>query len=183
MTRMERRRMERMRAKMLSGIFLAMALLIAFMLGYYFGGTAEAVEEPSEAVYIPEEPEVVALPEVEEPEEPEEPEPPTLTSIGEYIVTAYCACETCCGKDPSHPAYGITASGTEATQGRTIATDPSVIPTGTVVYFDGIDGLTGGYIAEDTGAAIKGNRIDLFFADHQDALEWGVRTREVFVIE
>ena len=88
-----------------------------------------------------------------------------------------------CGKDPSHPAYGITASGTEATQGRTIATDPSVIPTGSVVYFEGIDGLTGGYIAEDTGAAIKGNKIDLFFDSHQDALEWGVQSREVFVIE
>lgn len=55
--------------------------------------------------------------------------------------------------------------------------------TGMVVYFDGIDGLTGGYIAEDTGAAIKGNKIDLYFDSHQDALEWGVQSREVFVIE
>ena len=35
--------------------------------------------------------------------------------------------------------------------------------TGSVVYFEGIDGLTGGYIAEDTGSAIKGNKIDLYF--------------------
>ena len=179
-TRMEQRRMERMRAKIISAIFVLMALLIAFMLGYYFGGTAEAAEEPEPVQYIPDEPKVVTLPEIEE---PEEPEPPTLTSIGEFTITAYCACEKCCGKDPSHPAYGITASGTEATQGRTIATDPSVIPTGSVVYFDGIDGLTGGYIAEDAGAAIKGNKIDLFFDSHQDALEWGVQTKEVFVIE
>lgn len=175
--------MERARAKVISIIFLSMSLLIAFMLGYYFGGTAEAAEEPVEVSYIPDEPKVVILPEIEEPEEPEELEPPTLTSIGEFTITAYCACEKCCGKDPSHPAYGITASGTEATQGRTIATDPSVIPTGMVVYFEGIDGLTGGYIAEDTGAAIKGNKIDLFFDSHQDALEWGVQSREVFVIE
>lgn len=179
-TRMEQRRMERMRAKTISTIFVLMALLIAFMLGYYFGGTAEAAEEPEPVQYIPDEPKVVTLPEIKE---PEEPEPPTLTSIGEFTITAYCACEKCCGKDPSHPAYGITASGTEATQGRTIATDPSVIPTGMVVYFEGIDGLTGGYIAEDTGAAIKGNKIDLFFDSHQDALEWGVQSREVFVIE
>ena len=179
-TRMEQRRMERMRAKTISAIFVLMALLIAFMLGYYFGGTAEAAEEPEPVQYIPDEPKVVTLPEIEE---PEEPEPPTLTSIGEFTITAYCACEKCCGKDPSHPAYGITASGTEATQGRTIATDPSVIPTGMVVYFEGIDGLTGGYIAEDTGAAIKDNKIDLYFDSHQDALEWGVQTKEVFVID
>lgn len=172
--------MERARAKVISIIFLSMSLLIAFMLGYYFGGTAEAAEEPEPVQYIPDEPKVVTLPEIEE---PEEPEPPTLTSIGEFTITAYCACEKCCGKDPSHPAYGITASGTEATQGRTIATDPSVIPTGSVVYFEGIDGLTGGYIAEDTGSAIKGNKIDLYFDSHQDALEWGVQSREVFVIE
>lgn len=148
--------MERARAKVISIIFLSMSLLIAFMLGYYFGGTAEAAEEPEPVQYIPDEPKVVTLPEIEE---PEEPEPPTLTSIGEFTITAYCACEKCCGKDPS------------------------VIPTGSVVYFEGIDGLTGGYIAEDTGAAIKGNKIDLYFDSHQDALEWGVQTKEVFVID
>ena len=169
--------MERMRAKVISAIFVLMALLIAFMLGYCFGGTAEAAEEPEPVQYIPDEPKVVTLPEIEE------PEPPTLTSIGEFTITAYCACEKCCGKDPSHPAYGITASGTEATQGRTIATDPSVMPTGMVVYFDGIDGLTGGYIAEDTGAAIKGNKIDRYFDGQQVALEGGVQGREVFIIE
>lgn len=44
--------MERMRAKTISAIFVLMALLIAFMLGYYFGGTAEAAEEPEPVQYI-----------------------------------------------------------------------------------------------------------------------------------
>lgn len=37
------------------------------------------------------------------------------------------------------------------------------------------------YIAEDVGGAIKGNRIDIFVADHQEALNRGVITREVFI--
>ena len=111
-----------------------------------------------------------------------EPEPePELTSIGEFTVTAYCCCKKCCGKDPDHPAYGITASGTTATEGRTIAVDPDTIPYGTEVMFEGPDGMHT-YIAEDTGN-IGERQIDLFIADHQEALVWGVQTREVFVKE
>lgn len=100
-----------------------------------------------------------------------------LKSIGFFVVTAYCPCEKCCGVW----ADGITATGTKATQGKTIAVDPSLIELGSVVYFDGIDGF-GGYVAEDTGGAIKENRIDIYFDNHQDALEWGVKEIEVFQI-
>lgn len=109
-------------------------------------------------------------------------EPAAPTSIGWFIVTAYCACEKCCGKTPDDPWYGITATGTRATEGRTVAVDPRVIPLGGTIYFEGPNGLVGGYIAEDTGGAIKGNRIDLYFDSHEDALEWGVRELEVFVM-
>ena len=100
-------------------------------------------------------------------------------SIGTYRVTAYCACKECCGKDESDPWYGITATGTRATEGRTIAVDPGVIPYGTTVYFEGPDGF-GGYVAEDCGGAIKGKDIDLYFDSHAEALAWGVRELEVF---
>lgn len=83
-------------------------------------------------------------------------------------VTAYCPCRRCCGKDPGHPAYGITSSGTTATQGRTVAVDTSVIPYGSEVEIDGHV-----YIAEDTG--VYGGWIDLYFDDHVDALQWGDR--------
>ena len=53
-----------------------------------------------------------------------------------FTVTAYCCCEKCCGKNINHPAYGITATGTKATEGRTIAVDPNVIPLGTTVYLN-----------------------------------------------
>lgn len=109
-------------------------------------------------------------------------EPAVPTSIGWFTITAYCACEKCCGKTPDDPWYGITATGTKATQGRTIAVDPRVIPYGTVLYFEGPDGCISGYVAEDCGGSIKGNRIDLYFDSHAAALEWGVRTLEVFVM-
>lgn len=101
-------------------------------------------------------------------------EEPKLTSLGSFTVTAYCCCEKCCGKNPTHPAYGITKSGTKATEGRTIAVDPSVIPLGSTVYLNDIP-----YTAEDTGSAIKGNKIDLFINNHQRAKVFGVQEMEV----
>jgi len=62
-----------------------------------------------------------------------------------------------------------TATGTKPKEGRTIAVDPKVIPYGTLVYIEGF-----GYrIAEDTGSAIKGNRIDIFMMDYNKALSLG----------
>lgn len=107
---------------------------------------------------------------------PAQPVPPVLESLGVFTVTAYCPCAKCCGKW----ADGITATGTTATQGRTIAVDPGVIPLGSLVRFKGPDGEVRDYTAEDTGGAIKGQRIDLYFDSHQEALEWGVQEVEVF---
>ena len=90
--------------------------------------------------------------------------------IGNFKITHYCICKKCCGKSPSHPYYGITATETVATPGRTIAVDPRKIPYGTKVI---IDGHT--YIAEDCGGAIKGNRIDICVASHGEALQKGVK--------
>lgn len=86
-----------------------------------------------------------------------------------FKIYAYCPCEKCCGKSD-----GITATGTQAAAGRTIAVDPSVIPLGSTVVIEGHE-----YVAEDTGAGIKGKTIDLFMEDHEEALEWGVQYKEV----
>lgn len=91
-------------------------------------------------------------------------------SLGEFVISHYCSCETCCNKSD-----GITASGTQATAGRTIAADPDVLPMGSTVI---IDGHT--YTVEDVGGAIKGKRIDIFMNSHEEALQAGVRTVEVF---
>jgi 3D (Asp-Asp-Asp) domain-containing protein len=99
----------------------------------------------------------------------------TVSKETEYItfrVTAYCPCSKCCGKSD-----GITATGVKATQGRTIAVDPRYIPYGTEVI---INGNT--YVAEDCGGAIKGNRIDIYFDSHQEALAFGVQYLEGVVM-
>ena len=100
------------------------------------------------------------------------------TSIGEFKITAYCPCETCCGVWANNRPGGIvyTASGAKAEAGKTIAADPDVIPYGTEVK---IGSHT--YIAQDTGGAIEGNKIDVFYADHSAALKHGVKYAEVMV--
>ena len=108
----------------------------------------------------------------EEPESESESESESeLKSLGRFKLTAYCACSKCCGKSD-----GITASGTKAKQGRTIAVDPKLIPYGTKVV---INGRT--YVAEDCGGSIKQNRIDVFFNSHKDALNFGIQHAEVFI--
>lgn len=59
--------------------------------------------------------------------------------------------------------YLTTASGTRWAYNRTIAVDPSVIPYGSVVhiYVPGFPQYSSIYLAEDTGGAIKGKRVDV----------------------
>lgn len=98
----------------------------------------------------------------------------TKTSLGEFVITAYCPCSQCCGEW----ADGLTASGTIANEGTTCAVDPTVIPLGTTIEIDGVK-----YVAEDVGGTIKGNRVDICFNDHRSAVQYGVKIREVFVIQ
>ena len=90
-----------------------------------------------------------------------------------YTITAYCPCQKCCGKTD-----GITASGVKAVEGVTIATDKS-IPFGTKIYIDGV----GERIVQDRGGAIKGNRIDLYFDSHEEALQFGKQKRKVVILK
>ena len=97
-------------------------------------------------------------------------------------ATAYTADYQSTGKRPGDPAFGITASGTVARRNvgnySSIAVDPRVIPLGTKLYVEGY-----GYaIAEDTGGAIKGDRVDLFFNSGSEAINWGVKWVNVYVI-
>ena len=99
----------------------------------------------------------------------EQAEPQTV-DLGEFKITAYCPCVKCCGKW----ANGITSTGVTAQANRTIAVDPKVIPYGSKVIINGNE-----YVAEDCGGAIKGNRIDIYFDTHKEALQWGVKYKEV----
>lgn len=91
--------------------------------------------------------------------------------LGLFTLTAYTAGPESTGKSKKHPWYGITASGSYALDGVTIAVDPNVIPIGSRVYIEGI-----GYrIAQDVGSAIRGQRIDLFISDLSKAKQFGVK--------
>lgn len=98
-------------------------------------------------------------------------------------ATAYTAGYESTGKNPGDAGYGITATGTVAKRNSdsysSVAVDPRVIPLGTKLYVEGY-----GYaIAEDTGGAIKGNKIDLFFNSCSEAYNWGVRWVNVYVVK
>lgn len=88
-------------------------------------------------------------------------------------ATAYNSDKRSTGKEPGHPAYRVTYTGTTALEGRTIAVDPEVIPLGSEIRISALSPYT--YIAEDTGRLIKGNRIDIYMENEQDCLNWGVR--------
>lgn len=103
----------------------------------------------------------------------EEAVEPEVRSLGTFKLTAYCACPKCCGEW----ADGITYTGTKATPNRTIAVDPSIIPLGSTVYVN-----DQAYVAEDIGGAIKGNRIDVYFPSHIEALHFGVQYAEVTML-
>lgn len=111
--------------------------------------------------------------EIEPPEDPQESKKIDAALDWHYIdgceLTAYCSCVECCGKDD-----GITATGTQAQQGVTIAVDTDVIPLGAWVE---IDGHT--YHAEDVGGGVNGNHIDVYFDSHDEAVEFGKQVANV----
>ncbi|WP_329604011.1 3D domain-containing protein [Clostridium hydrogenum] len=77
---------------------------------------------------------------------------------------------------------GYTSNGMQTTRNpggySTIAVDPSVIPINSKVYVQGY-----GYaIAADTGSAIRGDRIDLYFPTNTECENWGARTVTVTII-
>lgn len=93
------------------------------------------------------------------------------TYLGTFRISRYCSCSICNG------GYSGTAIGTSVTAGRTIAVDPSVIPLGSRVYIEGI----GWRVAEDTGGAIRGQKIDLAVSNHSQAYAEGISYAKVYV--
>ncbi|MDT3844988.1 MAG: 3D domain-containing protein [Bacillota bacterium] len=97
------------------------------------------------------------------------PDGSTATYAGEFRASAYSAEE-----------YGSsrTASGVYAKAGHTIAADPRVFPMGTRLLIDGTV-----YTVEDTGSAIRGNKLDIFFNTNRECNNFGVRTLSVYRVE
>ena len=74
-----------------------------------------------------------------------------------------------------------TRSGTIARVGA-IAVDPKTIPLGSTVYVEGAGWVYGLCSCEDTGGAIKGNIIDLFFNTTAECWQFGRRNCTIYVV-
>ena len=85
-------------------------------------------------------------------------------------VTAYCACTKCCGPW----ADGITANGYVIQPGDRFVAAPKEYSFGTQML---IPGYSNNKLVTvlDRGGAIKGDKIDVYFDTHQEALAWGVQ--------
>ncbi|KAA0545372.1 hypothetical protein FZW96_18565 [Bacillus sp. BGMRC 2118] len=97
-------------------------------------------------------------------------------------ATGYTAGVESTGKSPDHPSYGITYSGVKVKRDlySTIAADKSVFPIGTILFIPGY----GFGVVADTGGAIKGNKLDLYYDTVQEVYEkWGKKQVEVYVIK
>ncbi|MBM7704925.1 ubiquitin-like domain-containing protein [Metabacillus iocasae] len=91
-------------------------------------------------------------------------------TVNSTAYTAYC--NGCSGK--TRTGFDLRAN----PNAKVIAVDPNVIPLGSKVYVEGY-----GYaVAADTGGAIKGNKIDVFFPDKSKAYKWGRRTVKIKVL-
>lgn len=108
------------------------------------------------------------IPPVPSKEETDSPE------LIEFVATAYCSCQKCCGYWATVRGDGpvVGAAGVPLVPGVSIAIDNSLYKFGT--SFVDQEGHT--YIAADTGSGIKGNRMDVYFSNHQQAREFGVQT-------
>lgn len=140
-------------------------------------------EKKEETKEIEKEVKAVSYRELAENNPPEE-----YKQVIEATATAYCLCQKCCGKSPSSPGYGVTASGLKIIPGtgmKVIAVDPKVIPLGSKVYVQGLNGAWDyGYaVAGDTGGAIKSMKIDLYMDSHEETLSWGRKKVNIYVVD
>lgn len=115
---------------------------------------------------------VQAKPVVSRNDEPKRAEKP-LASRGSNVRVIATAYSGCCPIQKTGPK---TATGRSALKTDGVAVDPRVIPLGSRVEINGVS-----YIADDTGGAIKGNRIDVRVKDYKTAIKFGRRKLTVVV--
>jgi 3D (Asp-Asp-Asp) domain-containing protein len=85
-------------------------------------------------------------------------------------VTAYCPCKKCCGAY----AAGITACGHRIAPGESFVAAPPEVPFGATIRIPGYNNDLPVKVM-DRGGAIQDDHLDVFFSDHQTAIEWGMQ--------
>lgn len=112
-----------------------------------------------------------------------------VKDLGIFTITAYDNSVQSQGKWVNQTATGFNLKGHTLETAKCIAVDPKIIPLKSKVkltFKAPYTHLNGIYIAYDTGGAIKGRRIDLFFGDgsvRQEALNFGKRKVEVQLLK
>lgn len=98
----------------------------------------------------------------------------------EFLVTAYSPDAASCGDS----ADGITATlhSVETNAFQLVAADPTVLPYGSMIS---VPGYGNDQIVPvlDCGGKIKGNRLDLLFPTHEQAIAWGVKRLTITIWE
>lgn len=94
-------------------------------------------------------------------------------NMGHFTLTAFCPCYEC------SEGFGRKCAMKDhyATSDHTVAVDPSLINLGDKLLINGKE-----YVAEDTGGAVKGEKIDIFFDTHEEVEEFGVRYGDVKIV-
>lgn len=96
--------------------------------------------------------------------------------VAEMRITGYTAGFESCGKLPSDPLYGISASSRKVHRGMVAA--PRSWPFETILFIPGY-----GYgVVRDRGGAITEGRLDLYFDTVPDANRWGNRVVKVRIL-
>ncbi|MBU2661740.1 ubiquitin-like domain-containing protein [Bacillus cabrialesii] len=97
-------------------------------------------------------------------------------STGKVMTVSSTAYTASCSGCSGHTATGVNLNNNP--NAKVIAVDPNVIPLGSKVHVEGY-----GYaIAADTGSAIKGNKIDVFFPEKSSAYRWGNKTVKIKIL-
>ncbi|MDR4024405.1 MAG: 3D domain-containing protein [Clostridium sp.] len=104
--------------------------------------------------------------------EAQEAEAPAEIYAGRFTTTTYCSCRRCCRGGKNR-----TKSGTIPQAGHTISADLRVFPLGTKLRINGVV-----YTVEDSGSGIRGNKLDIFFNSHSQALQYGKRSADVYIV-
>lgn len=104
-----------------------------------------------------------------------------LIDLGEYVITAYCPCEMCCGEwAKNRPNGKVIVNGIELRWGSCA----SPLPQGTVVFVEGVGQFT---VHDSTADWIvdkyDGKIIDIYFETHEEAVRFGKKARNVYLVE
>lgn len=170
---------------------LCAVLLVCFLLGVLVGAgfailissfTDHPTETPGDDGGASACSELIPMQETDESLAPAIPSPePQL--LGQFRVTAYCACEICCGEWAKNRPDGIVygAYGVELVAGVSCA---ATLPRGTVIEVEGL----GEYVVQDkivkwVVEKYGENQVDIYFDSHEAACEFGLQYLNVYLKE